>query len=155
VLSARPDFKEAQLFVSEPFDAPATLSGLFSARLHAMSNKKDMDIAMVLYEITTSGEFFDLSWTVQRASFARDMTKRQLLVPNVHQIIPLDNTHLVSRRLGKGSRLLVALTINRSPDYQINYGTGRDVSVESIADAKEPLVVQWLGESSVTIPISR
>jgi uncharacterized protein len=155
VLSAKPDFKEAQLFVSEPFDSPVTLSGLFSARLHAVLNKKDMDIAMALYEITPSGEFFHLSWTVQRASFAKDMTKRQLLVPNVRQIIPLDNTHLVSRRLSKGSRLLVALTINRSPDYQINYGTGKDVSTESIADATEPLVVQWLGESTVTIPMSR
>jgi putative CocE/NonD family hydrolase len=155
VLSARPDFKEAQLFVSEPFGAPAAVSGLFSARLRAVVNKKDMDIAMVLYEITPSGDFFHLSWTVQRASFAKDMTKRELLVPNARQTIPLDNTHLVSRQLGKGSRLLVALTINRGPDYQINYGTGKDVSAESIADAKEPLVVQWLGESTVTIPISR
>ena len=155
VLSAKPDFKEAQLFVSQPFAAPVTLSGLFSARLHAVLNKKDMDIAMALYEITPSGEFFHLSWTVQRASFAKDMTKRELLVPNVRQIIPLDNTHLVSRQLSKGSRLLVALTINRSPDYQINYGTGKDVSTESIADANEPLVVQWLGESTVTIPIFR
>lgn len=155
VLSARPEFKEAQLFVSEPFDAPAAVSGLFSARLHAISNKKDMDIAMVLYEITPSGEFFHLSWTVQRASFAKDMRKRELLVPNLRQTIPLDNTHLVSRQLSKGSRLLVALTINRTPDYQINYGTGKDVSTESIADAREPLVVQWLGESTVTIPISR
>jgi putative CocE/NonD family hydrolase len=155
VLSARPDFKEAQLFVSEPFGAPAAVSGLFSARLRAVVNKKDMDIAMVLYEITPSGDFFHLSWTVQRASFAKDMTKRELLIPNARQTIPLDNTHLVSRQLGKGSRLLVALTINRGPDYQINYGTGKDVSAESIADAKEPLVVQWLGESTVTIPISR
>jgi putative CocE/NonD family hydrolase len=155
VLSARPDFKDAQLFVSEPFDAPAAVSGLFSARIRAILNKKDMDIAMALYEITPSGEFFHLSWTVQRASFAKDMTKRELLVPNVRQTIPLDNTHLVSRQLSKGSRLLVALTINRGPDYQINYGTGKDVSTESIADAKEPLVVQWLGESTVTIPISR
>ena len=155
VLSAKPEFKEAQLFVSEPFDAPVSLSGLFSARLQAITNKRDMDIAMVLYEITPSGEFFHLSWTVQRASFARDMTKRELLVPNRRQTIPLDNTHLVSRQLGKGSRLLLVLTINRSPDYQINYGTGKDVSAESIADAQEPLVVQWLGESTVTIPISR
>jgi uncharacterized protein len=155
VLSARPEFKEAQLFVSEPFDPPAAVSGLFSARLQAISNKKDMDIAMVLYEITPSGEFFHLSWTVQRASFAKDMRKRMLLVPNVRQTIPLDNTHLVSRQLSKGSRLLVALTVNRTPDYQINYGTGKDVSTESIADAREPLVVQWLGESTVTIPISR
>jgi putative CocE/NonD family hydrolase len=155
VLSAAPDFKEAQLFVSEPFDAPVAVGGMFSARLHAILNKKDMDIAMVLYEITPSGEFFHLSWTVQRASFAKDMTKRALLAPNVRQIVPLDNTHLVSRQLSKGSRLLVALTINRSPAYQINYGTGKDVSTESIADAREPLVVQWLGESTVTIPVSR
>jgi putative CocE/NonD family hydrolase len=155
VLSAKPDFKEAQLFVSEPFDAPVDVSGLFSARLAVIVNKKDMDIAMALYEITPSGEFFHLSWTVQRASFARDMTKRKLLAPGVRQIVPLLNTHLVSRRLTAGSRLMVALTINRSPDYQINYGTGRDVSVESIADAQEPLVVQWFGDSTVTIPISR
>lgn len=155
ILSGKPDFKEALLFVSEPFDAPVALSGLFSARLRAIVNKKDMDIAMVLYEITQSGEFFHLSWVVQRASFARDMTRRDLLVPNERQTIPLDNTHLVSRQLGKGSRLLVALTINRSPDYQINYGTGKDVSAESMADAKEPLVVKWSGESTVTIPTSR
>jgi len=31
----------------------------------------------------------------------------------------------------------------------------KDVSAESIADAQEPLVVRWLGESTVTIPISR
>jgi uncharacterized protein len=154
VLSAKPDFKEALLFVSEPFDRPAAVSGVFSARIRAIPNKKDMDIAMALYEIMPTGEFFHLSWTVQRASFANDMTRRKLLVPNVRQTIPLDNTHLVSRQLSKGSRLLVALTINRSLDYQINYGTGNDVSAESIADAKEPLVVQWLGESEVIIPIS-
>ena len=154
ILSGRPDFKEAQLFVSEPFDAPVAVNGLFSARLRAILNKKDMDLSMVLYEITPSGQFFHLSWTTQRASFAKDTTRRQLLVPNQPQTIPLDNTHLVSRQLSKGSRLLVALTINRSPDYQINYGTGKDVSDETIADAKEPLVVQWLGESTVTIPIS-
>ena len=114
VLSARPDFKEAQLFVSEPFDSPAAVSGQFSARLHAILNKKDMDIAMALYEITPSGEFFHLSWIIQRASFAKDMTRRKLLAPNVRQIIPLENTHLVSRQLSKGSRLLVTLTINRS-----------------------------------------
>src|SRR3569833_1247658 len=41
VLSGRPDCKEAQLFVSEPFDAPVSVNGLFSAKLRAMLNKKD------------------------------------------------------------------------------------------------------------------
>jgi predicted acyl esterase len=155
ILSRKPDLKGALLFISEPFDAPVSVNGLFSAKMRAILNKKDMDVAMALYEVTPSGEFFHLSWTVQRASFARDMTKRQLLIPNQPQTIPLDNTVLVSRQLSKGSRLLVTLDINRNTDAQINYGTGKDVSDESVADATEPLVVQWLDESTVTIPISR
>jgi putative CocE/NonD family hydrolase len=142
-------------FISEPFDAPVSVNGLFSARLRTILNKKDLDVAMVLYEVTPGGEFFHLSYTVQRASFAKDMSRRQLLSPGKIETIPLDNTLLVSRQLSKGSRLLVVLDVNRGPDAQVNYGTGKDVSDESIADATEPLVVEWLSDSTVTIPISR
>ena len=142
-------------FISAPFDAPVSVNGLFSARLRAILNKKDLDIAMVLYEVMPTGEYFHLSYTLQRASFAKNMSRRQLLSPGSVETIPLDNTLLVSRQLGKGSRLLVVLDVNRGPDAQVNYGTGKDVSDESIADAAEPLVVEWLSDSSVTIPISR
>jgi len=142
-------------FISEPFDAPLSVNGLFSARLRTLANKKDLDVAMVLYEVMPSGEYFHLSYTVQRASFAKNMTRRQLLSPGKVETIPLDNTLLVSRQLSKGSRLLVVLDVNRGPDAQVNYGTGKDVRDESIADAAEPLVVEWLSDSSVTIPISR
>lgn len=155
ILSEKPDFKDALLFISEPFATDVSVDGLFSAKLRVIFNKKDMDVAMVLYEVTPSGQFFHLSWTIQRASFAQDTTRRQLLRPDRPQTIPLNNTLLVSRQLHKGSRLLVALTVSRNTKAQINYGTGKDVSDESVADAREPLVVQWLDESTVTIPISR
>jgi hypothetical protein len=57
---------------------------------------------------------------------------------------PVDTSSSPTSSFGKCSRLLVALTINRDPYFQINHGTGKDVSAESIADAKEPLIVQWL-----------
>jgi uncharacterized protein len=38
---------------------------------------------------------------------------------------------------------------------QINYGTGKDVSDETISDAGEPLRIQWFGGSFIEIPISR
>ncbi|HEU4654990.1 MAG TPA: CocE/NonD family hydrolase, partial [Steroidobacteraceae bacterium] len=66
-------------FVSDPFDAPIAVSGLFRATLRAVVNKKDLDIAMVLYEVLPSGEYFHLSDTIQRASYAADMTQRRLL----------------------------------------------------------------------------
>jgi hypothetical protein len=35
-----------------------------------------------------------------------------------------------------------------------NYGTGKDVSDESIADAGEPLRVKWHNDSYVNVPLS-
>ena len=36
---------------------------------------------------------------------------------------------------------------------QINYGTGKDVSDETIADAGAPLEIKWFGDSSLSVPI--
>ncbi len=47
------------------------------------------------------------------------------------------------------------LTLLKQPDVQINYGTGKDVSDETIADAKEPLKVQWFGDSFIDVPVRR
>jgi putative CocE/NonD family hydrolase len=141
-------------FVSEPFDAPISVNGLFSATLRTIVNKKDLDIAMALYEVMPNGEYFHLSGTIQRASYASDMTHRRLLRPGKVEAIALNNTLLVSRQLSKGSRLLVVLDINRGPFAQVNYGTGKDVSDESIADATEVLQVKWLPGSYVNVPIS-
>lgn len=142
-------------FISEPFSHPVSVNGLFSAILKVRVNKRDLDLAVVLYEAMPDGKYFHLSYTVQRASYAADMTQRQLLTPNRVETIKLDNTLLVSRQLSKGSRLLVVVDVNRGPFAQINYGTGKDVSDESIADAKEPLRVEWFNDSYVEIPISR
>ena len=60
----------------------------------------------------------------------------------------------MSRQLQPGSRLLVVLDVNKGPFAQVNYGTGGDVSDESIADAKVPLKVEWLDDSVVNVPIS-
>ena len=142
-------------FLSEPFDRPVSVNGLFSATLRGVVNKKDLDLAVVLYEVMPDGKYFHLSYTVQRASYAADMSRRQLLTPNRVETIRLDRTLLVSRQLSKGSRLLVVVDVNRGPFAQINYGTGRDVSDESIMDAKEPLRVEWFNDSYVQVPVSQ
>ena len=62
---------------------------------------------------------------------------------------------MVSRQLSAGSRLVVVLNVNKNAFAQVNYGTGKDVSDESIADAKEPLRVRWHGDGFIKIPIRR
>ena len=142
-------------FISEPFAQPVSVNGLFSATLRVRINKRDLDLAAVLYEVMPDGKYFHLSYTVQRASYATDMSERQLLTPNRIETITLENTLLVSRQLSKGSRLLLVVDVNRGPFAQVNYGTGKDVSDESIADAKEPLRVEWFNDSYVEVPVTQ
>ena len=55
---------------------------------------------------------------------------------------------MTSRQLEQGSRLVMVLRVSKRPDREINYGTGGDVSEESIADGKDapqdPLVQRQL-----------
>ena len=81
------------------------------------------------------------------------MTRRRLLTPNEIESIPFGPTRMVSKLVKKGSRLLVLANINKNEHAQINYGTGKDVSDESIMDAKEPLIVHWFNDSYINIPI--
>jgi uncharacterized protein len=155
IVTADLGLEQGLAFVSEPFDRPVSVNGLFSATLRLLVNKKDLDLAVVLYEVMPDGKYFHLSDTLQRASYARDMTRRTLLTPNRLETIKLDKTLLVSRQLSKGSRLLVVVDVNRGPFAQVNHGTGKDVSDESIADAREPLRVEWFNDSYVEIPVSQ
>lgn len=140
-------------FVSAPFETPMELSGMFSGRLDFITNKKDFDFNVQLYELKPDGEYLQLSYHWARASYVKDRSRRELLTPGRRQQLDFESFLLTSRRFTAGSRLVVALNIIKRADAQINYGTGREVSDETIADAKEPLSIKWFNGSFVTIPV--
>jgi len=140
-------------FISKPFDHPVQVNGMFSGELKAIINKKDIDVTVVLYEVTPEGKYFELSYFLGRASYAKDMSKRVLLHPGKIESIPFTRTRMVSRQLSKGSRLLVVLNIDKNPFAQVNYGTGKDVSKETVADADKPLKIEWGNDSYVSVPV--
>jgi hypothetical protein len=67
----------------------------------------------------------------------------------------MQRSRLFSKQLQKGSRLLAVLNINKNPFSQVNYGTGKDVSTETIHDAGAPLQIQWGTDSYLELGISR
>lgn len=67
----------------------------------------------------------------------------------------MNNTFITSRQLQKDSKIIVLMGVNINPSWQINYGTGKDVSDETIDDAKEPLEIKWYNNSMIKIPILR
>jgi len=153
IIGKKLDLSSGFAFISEPFESPVSVDGTWAGVLRSQINKKDLDIGVVLYEVMPNGDLFHLSYFIGRASFAKDMSVRHLLAPGKVEAIPFDRTRMVSRQLKKGSRLLVVLNVNKNRDSQLNYGTGKDVRDESIADATRPLEVRWRNDSYVQIPI--
>jgi uncharacterized protein len=144
-------------FVSEPVTQPTEINGQVSGLLDFTVNKMDMDITIALYEQLANGDYiqlFDPAYTF-RASYAKDRTHRHLLKAGERQQLGFRSERLTSRRLQAGSRLVMVLGINKRPDQQINYGTGQDVSDESIADAKPALKIRWYGSSYIDFPVRR
>ena len=140
-------------FISKPLEEDILINGSFLGEIKASINKKDFDYGIALYEIMPDGKLFHLSYIVGRASYAKNITKRELLKPNQIEVIPFSNTHLVSKKLNKGSRLLVYINVNKNPFSELNYGTGNIVSDETIKDANDTLIVKWYNDSYVEIPI--
>ena len=61
----------------------------------------------------------------------------------------------MSRQLQQGSRVVAVLSVIKEPGRQINYGSGKDVSDESIRDAGRPLEIRWYSDSYLDLPIGR
>jgi uncharacterized protein len=149
------DTVDAVAYVSDPLPERTEVSGLFSGQLDFITNKRDFDLFVGLHELTTKGEYVLLSTLTMRASHAGDLVHRRLLTPGKRERLELRSIRLVSRELEPGSRLVVVLGPIKAPSLQINYGTGKDVSDETIADAREPVRIQWFGDSFIDVPVSR
>ncbi len=148
-------YHNGQFYVSEPLKEPMEFSGNFTGKVTVEINKKDMDYSVALFELTPEGKYFYLSYFMGRASHSESPSARKLLTPGKKEILPFSNTYLTSKKLNKGSRIVVIVNINKSENEQVNYGSGKEVSKETIADAGEPLQIKWFTESYIKIPVLR
>jgi putative CocE/NonD family hydrolase len=144
-------------FVSEPLTKASEFSGLFSGLLDFTVNKMDMDLNIMLYERLANGDYIRLFNPIYefRASYSQDRVNRHLLRAGERQELMFKSERITSRQLQVGSRLVVVLGVNKRPDREINYGTGNDVSEETLADAKTPLKIRWHNDSYIEIPVRR
>ncbi|MEO8820400.1 MAG: CocE/NonD family hydrolase, partial [Ginsengibacter sp.] len=147
--------KEKLVFMSEPVDGSFEISGSINAAIDLSINKKDIDLVLDLYELTADGIYFALNESLQRASYAKDRTTRHLLQPGQIETIRLEHNFIISKKLEKGSRIVITVGVNKSPNWQVNYGMGKDVNDETMADVKEPFKIKWYNSSRITIPILR
>ncbi|MRX64951.1 CocE/NonD family hydrolase [Maribacter sp. RZ05] len=147
------NIKDGLLFKSEPLKEDVIINGSFLGNLEFTINKKDVDYSVILYQLTPEGNYFHLSYYIGRASYSKDREQRNLLTPNQKTQVSFDNSKLISKKLEKGSRMVVVVNLNKNNNAQLNYGTGRDVNEENIKDAKVPLKIMFSGNSSISLPV--
>ncbi|MFK5983679.1 MAG: CocE/NonD family hydrolase [Flavobacteriaceae bacterium] len=147
------NLKDGLVFKSEALKEDVIMNGYFLGNLEFSINKKDVDYSVIVYQLTPENKYFHLSYYIDRASFAKDREKRKLLVPNQKTQVSFNNSKLISKKLEKGSRIVVVVNVNKNNNAQINYGTGKDVNIESIKDAEIPLKIIFSGQSSISLPV--
>ncbi len=133
------------ILVSDPLAQATDLVGTPKLYLDFTPNKFDVDLFVTVYEQLANGDYLQLYDPPFefRASYARDLAHRHLLQAGVPQQLEVTVHRVLGRRIQAGSRIVIALGVVKRPDRQINYGTGGDVSTESIADGKIPVRIRW------------
>lgn len=149
------DTTNGLVFVSDPLKSPTEFSGLFGGHLELTVNKPDFDFQVAMFELTPDNHYIQLAPFWSRASYVHDLTERHLLIPGRRQTLDFKSVRLMSRQLKAGSRLVAVLSVIKESGREINYGTGGEVTAESIADAKQPLTISWLAGSYFDLPMSR
>jgi uncharacterized protein len=158
IASHNVEVRNATNYVSAALPKAIELQGAWSGKLDLTVNKMDVDLRIAAYELLPSGDYVQLFEPyVFRASYAQDRLHRRLLKAGERQTISFKLERLTSRRLEAGSRLVLVLGVNKRPDHEINYGSGADVSEESLEndDDKAPVKIRWYGDSYIDIPVRR
>jgi len=139
-------------FVSDPLPEDTEIFGSLRGVFDITPSRQDVDFNVSVYEQTASGEYRLLFDPYDfRASYAANRVRRRLLRAGERQLLAFTAERVTACRLAAGSRIVLLIGLNRRPDRQINYGSGKDVNSETIADAKWPVRVRWHARSYVEI----
>jgi hypothetical protein len=143
-------------FVSGPLPGGLQIAGRFSGRLHVATNKHDLDLTVALYELLPDGSYLHLFAPAEefRVSYLRDPGHRRLLAPGTAQWLDFTSARLTAVRVESGARLVMVLRVSKLPNREINYGSGRAVSGESIAAGRIPVKLSLLRGGYLDLPIT-
>ncbi|WP_340152400.1 CocE/NonD family hydrolase [uncultured Marivirga sp.] len=149
------NLKDGLVFKTNAFQEEVVINGSFTGEFKVSTNKQDFDYSINLYELLADGSYFHLSYIIGRASHAKSIEERELLTPNKVTTLTFNNTRIISKKIAVGSRLIAVINGNKNPNSQINYGSGKEVSLENLEDADEPIIINFHPESKLRIPLWR
>lgn len=139
-------------FVGAPLTEDTEIAGSLRGVFDITPSRQDMDFNVSLYALTQDGDYQLLFDPYDfRASYAGHRMRRRLLRAGERQLLAFTTERATACRLAADSRIVLLIGLNERPDRQINYGSGKDVNSETIADAKWPVRVRWHARSYIEI----
>jgi putative CocE/NonD family hydrolase len=143
-------------FVSGPLPGGLEIAGRFGGRLRVLTNRRDLDLTVSLYELLPEGSYLHLFAPAEefRVSYLSEPGRRRLLTPGRAEWLTFTSARLTAVRVESGARLVMVLRVSKQPDREINYGTGGSVSAESSAAGRVPVRLSLLRGSYLDLAVT-
>ena len=149
-------FGNGVIYTSEPFAAPAEITGYVRFSAWMALDVPDTDFRVSLYEVLVDGTSVLLAEDVKRARY-RESLETETLVPSGTVLrYDFDQFPFFSRRVALGSRLRLFLRCPNSIYLEKNYNGGGVVADETRRDARTAHVTVYHDAkypSALTLPV--
>jgi putative CocE/NonD family hydrolase len=149
-------FGNGVIYTSEPFAAPAEVTGYVRFSAWMALDVPDTDFRVSLYEVTPDGTSVLLAEDVKRARYRESPEREVLVTPGAVLRYDFDQFPFLSRRVSAGSRLRLFLRCPNSIYIEKNWNGGGVVADESRPDARTAHVVVYHDAkhpSGLTLPV--
>lgn len=146
------------VYHTPPLERDTELSGFFKLTAWISIDQPDTDIRVAIFEISIDGTSIRLSTDAVRARYREDLRLGKIIETKKPMRYIFDHFTFVSRLIRKRGRLRLVIGPNDSVKRQRNYGSGKAVASETVADAR-PVTVRLHHDaqyaSVLEIPLGR
>ncbi|MGD1839971.1 MAG: CocE/NonD family hydrolase [Thermonemataceae bacterium] len=125
------------IYISDKLDTNAPVVGRFEVGLYLSLNVPDTDIQMSLYAVDEVGETRYIGSDRLRLRYRNGLSQPKLAVPGKVFFCKFDTPYITALEVKRGSRFILSINAVNSVYLQKNYNAGKDVSLETKADAKK------------------
>jgi uncharacterized protein len=146
------------IYHTAPMTQDTEFAGFPKLSLWLSMDQPDTDLAAFLYEIRPDGSSVQLGSQFLRARYRKGQRTPELVKPGAVERYDFDNFAFIARRIGKGSRLRLAIGPVNTRFFEKNYNSGGVVANESGKDARTVTVTLYHDAqhpSVLTMPLTR
>jgi putative CocE/NonD family hydrolase len=148
---------KALFYHSPMFMTDTDIAGFFKLSAWIALDQPDTDLAVYVFEVKPDGSSVFLASDALRARHRQSLRAAQRVKPGAIERYDFDHFTFVARRIGKGSRLRLAIGPVNSMYAEKNYNTGGAVAEESGKDARKVTITLYhdaAHPSALSMPIA-